>query len=259
MAVLPAATLMGPSAADTKAPQPPATVVIELFTSQGCSSCPPADRLLTRLAAETQVEGAKIIPLAFHVDYWNHIGWQDPFSSEEWSRRQRAYATALGLETIYTPQLFLNGRRQIVGADERELRREIRAVQRTPASIGLTLAIDPATVSRGDLRVRTTATTLTDAATPRLLTLLVVFQDGLVTPVGSGENARQTLLNDRVVRGLQTLFELGPGAAREAEKVVDLGLDPAWPREHLGIAVVAQDPETLAIHGAEVVRLSDVE
>ena len=108
-------------------------MVIELFTSQGCSSCPPADRLLSRLAEEPAYRG-KVVPLAFHVDYWNYIGWTDPFSSPRWSERQRDYGRSLGLGTVYTPQLVIDGRSECVGSQEGDVRREIaRALAAPPA------------------------------------------------------------------------------------------------------------------------------
>src|SRR5688572_22165851 len=87
-----------------------APVLVELFTSQGCSSCPPADKLLSALRSDPQMAG-RVIPLAFHVDYWNRIGWEDPFSSAQWTGRQQRYARALGNGSrVYTPQLVVNGR-----------------------------------------------------------------------------------------------------------------------------------------------------
>ncbi|HUF18267.1 MAG TPA: DUF1223 domain-containing protein, partial [Thermoanaerobaculia bacterium] len=100
------------------------TVVLELFTSQGCSSCPPADRLLTALGTE-RFAGGTVIPLAWHVDYWNRLGWSDPFSSAQWSARQREYARVMRSSQVYTPQLILNGRSQLVGSSERAVRTEI--------------------------------------------------------------------------------------------------------------------------------------
>jgi len=107
-------------------------VIVELFTSQGCSSCPPADRVLSALGREKS-DGVTIIPLAFHVDYWNSIGWADPFSSSRWSARQNAYAAALHSSQVYTPQLLVNGRAQFVGSDEQRIRAEIASQSRLPA------------------------------------------------------------------------------------------------------------------------------
>ena len=99
-------------------PDAAGVAVIELFTSQGCSSCPPADRLLSRLASDPRYAG-KVIPLSFHVDYWNYIGWTDPFSSADFSQRQRAYAQrAFRSHRVYTPQVVVNGRDECVGSGE---------------------------------------------------------------------------------------------------------------------------------------------
>src|SRR6266568_4493610 len=94
----------------------PYPVVVELFTSQGCSSCPPADELLRGIARNAALRG-KVIPLAFHVDYWDHLGWRDPFSSADWSRRQMFYIRAMRLDSAYTPQAVVNGTKQMVGAN----------------------------------------------------------------------------------------------------------------------------------------------
>src|SRR5271155_17292 len=98
-------------------------VVVELFTSEGCSSCPPADALLQQLAQQQPIPGAEIIALEEHVDYWNHEGWNDPFSSSEWTLRQQDYA-AVFKNDVYTPEIVLNGH-QFVGSDSRKAEFEI--------------------------------------------------------------------------------------------------------------------------------------
>src|SRR5271154_2289788 len=100
------------------------SVVLELFTSQGCSSCPPADALLKKLSAEN----SQLLPLSFHVDYWNYLGWKDPYSSPANTDRQRGYASALDGQ-VYTPELVVNGAVGVVGSDEGSVRNAIATAQ----------------------------------------------------------------------------------------------------------------------------------
>src|SRR5260221_10797388 len=121
---------------------PQSLVLIELFTSEGCSSCPPADALLERLDRSQRASGADLIVLSEHVDYWNDIGWKDPYSSHEYSERQSAYAAQFGLGSIYTPQMIVDGQFQFVGSDERRAKQAIEnatKVMKTPVSISSSL------------------------------------------------------------------------------------------------------------------------
>ena len=207
-----------------------AAVLLELFTSQGCSSCPPADELLRALSRDAALEG-KIIPLSFHVDYWNRIGWQDPFSSADWSRRQKEYAAAFRQGRVYTPQLVINGRAELVGSDERAIRREI--ARQIALSSKVHLWFDVARQSGGyTVTVRTEAPAeLRD----RLAIYAVTYENELVTKVGRGENGGRTLRNDFVVRAFR---EVAGGRATL----------PAGPAD--GIVVFAQDRKTRAIYAA---------
>jgi len=160
-------------------------VVVELFTSQGCSSCPPADELLGRIAKDPSLRG-RVIPLAFHVDYWDHLGWRDPFSSPQWSQRQLEYVRALGISGAYTPQAVVGGTREFVGSNERQLFSAIEAASRRSSTATIAIA--------GDV-IRIDA--------PRELELLALsVEDAQTTNVARGENGGRTLTNYAIVRTL---------------------------------------------------------
>jgi hypothetical protein len=225
-------------------------VVVELFTSQGCSSCPPADRLLTELGDKTggELEGVEVIPLSYHVDYWNYIGWTDPFSAGEWSLRQRRYAARFASDTVYTPQVVVDGRSECVGSKRGEVKRRVLDAASRPAAGTVELHL----ASADDLLLEISARL--GAGAPGAADLLVaVFETGLETAVGSGENARRTLHNDYVVRTLAPAGRLEPGQGTTARHRLEI--DPAWRRDRLGVAVFLQSPETLEIFGATSLRL----
>src|SRR5215471_7668528 len=117
----------------TAAPPARKAVVVELFTSEGCSSCPPADVLLGRLRQEKLADGVYVIPLGLHVDYWNSLGWTDRFSSSAYSRRQEKYAELFGISGAYTPQMVVDGASQFTGSDASRAHQAIlQAAQRPP-------------------------------------------------------------------------------------------------------------------------------
>ena len=224
---------------------PGAVVVLELFTSQGCSSCPPADRVLSRVGREGALAG-RVLPLAYHVDYWNYIGWSDPFSSKEWTDRQYAYQGALGEPNVYTPQLVVNGRAHVNGSDEAGIAREVAAAA-AEATARVTVA---ATDADGAIDVDVTVETPAGVAAKRLVAVVAVFENGIETAVRRGENSGRSLVNDYVVRRLEPAFELAPAAGARREGRVRVALDPAWKRANLGVVAFVQNPETLRIYGA---------
>ncbi len=159
-------------------------VVVELFTSQGCSSCPPADAVLLELSRGR----ADVLPLAFHVTYWNSLGWADPFSSEAATARQRFYARHVDDPQVYTPELVVQGTRAVVGSDRRAVLAAIAAVRpEGPALRGRRAA--------GDVVVDV------GAGSGVADVLLVGFDREHVTPVGRGENGGRTLTEGNIVRG----------------------------------------------------------
>ncbi len=200
-----AATPEGPDAgAIYQTPQTGRPVVLELFTSQGCSSCPPADALLSELAATR----ADILPLGFHITYWDGMGWRDPFSLAAATERQRAYARLLGSTSIYTPQLIVDGRADVVGSDRQGVLAAITAAAedaRVTAPLRVTLAADAITVDIG-------AGQAPDGGAAEVL--LVGYDPGHRTRVARGENGGRDLVESNVVRALIRLGGWTGAAAR---------------------------------------------
>ncbi|HYE95494.1 MAG TPA: DUF1223 domain-containing protein [Rubricoccaceae bacterium] len=189
---------MPPPAATTATP----VAVVELFTSEGCSSCPPADALLKELVAEDR---AGVLALSFHVDYWDDLGWRDPFSSVAFSNRQRAYARARGDGRVYTPQMVLNGTTAFVGSRRAEARRHLDAALSHPAEVPVTLTV------RRDGRALEATYAVTGAPEGAVLHLALVQRSADVR-VGRGENGGRRLRHANVVRVFQTV-DAGSGTA----------------------------------------------
>ncbi len=165
-------------------------VLVELFTSQGCSSCPPADTLL-RTLAEQPIEGVEVIPLSWHVDYWNRLGWTDPYSSETATARQQAYARNLNSRGLYTPQMIVDGRAEFVGSDRSRAYDAIRAAgDRKKTRMKLTIE-----KTNGAIVVRASGSLSDDGNV-----LLVLAEDNIKTNVKRGENGGRTLQHTAVVR-----------------------------------------------------------
>ncbi len=190
-ALLPSAPADGP---------PPTPVLVELFTSEGCSSCPPADSLLRELEARQPVPGVEVIPLGFHVDYWDDLGWKDRFSSPDYTRRQQEYRARFGLDSVYTPQMVVDGRVQFVGNDSAAAFDAIRRAARDPKpAIGLRRTSD------GKLQIDV-------GRSPRRADVLLVITEGnLSTSVGAGENRGRSLRHTGVVRSLTRIGSTNDG------------------------------------------------
>jgi hypothetical protein len=181
--------------------------VAELFTSEGCSSCPPADEALADIAEQAERSGRRVYTLELHVDYWDDLGWVDPFSSAAHSERQKAYARRLGLSEIYTPELVVNGREELVGSRRGAADAAIERALSMPVAMHL-----EASVRRGDARgeIRVSYAVRGCPGTCELTVALV--QDRAETTVLRGENAHQTLRHRHVVRGLRGRVLAGDGS-----------------------------------------------
>lgn len=234
-------------------------IVIELFTSQGCSSCPPADRVLSLLRQTGQIDGIPIVTLSEHVDYWNRLGWKDPYSKSVFSDRQAAYARAINRSNrIYTPQMVVDGREEFVGHN---LRRATEAVRKAAARNRIPLkltVIRSGTASSGSalkleavLQVLPSAkkenNTKDLAGLSRADVIIAISEDGLGDQVKRGENAGHTLRHDGVIR---KLISSGPLKSESDIRTVALDLAPEWKTEQVRIVAWLQEQDTRAILGA---------
>lgn len=177
---------------------PAQAALIELYTSEGCSSCPPADRWLAELAAEPSLRG-RVVPLALHVDYWDGLGWHDRFAQSGFSARQRALTVAQGSATVFTPQVMIGGRTTLDWSRDATFRQQIAAINARPAAADLTLEVVPGsdvwqTQVQGRLQPGVSAV--------RAGVFVALYQDGLASQVTAGENAARRLRHDRVTREL---------------------------------------------------------
>jgi hypothetical protein len=193
-------------------------LVIELFTSQGCSSCPPADALLARLAGAGSLGDRALAPLSFHVDYWNDLGWADPYSSPAWTERQRRYARSIEDGRVYTPQLVVGGAAGMVGSNVAAV---TDAIQRAahPARLAATARWTAAAVT---VDVTAAAPAAAPAIPDDAEVWVAIWEDRTSTAVPRGENAGETLVSERVVRHLERIAAAGQNAS------VSIRLDPAW-------------------------------
>lgn len=220
-----------------KASQPPNTVLVELFTSEGCSSCPAADKLLSELAANQPIEGVRIIPLAFHVDYWNYLGWTDPFSSKLWTERQRGYARS----EVYTPQMIVDGRDKFVGSDDARAGRSIESAAKQ-SKPRIELSAQPVEGKADEISIRITFPSQDVAGD----VFLAVAEDGLETTVTRGENAGRRLRHDGVVRELKSIAALD-GKAETFDKRQTIRVAEEWNRDNLRVVVFVQERDTRRI------------
>jgi hypothetical protein len=223
-------------------------VVVELFTSEGCSSCPPADALLQKLEAQQPVAGAEIIALEEHVDYWNHDGWVDPFSSPEWTQRQEAYAE-LFKNDAYTPELVVDGLNQFVGNDERKAH---IAIEQAARSAKTEVAIAPGKQEGKDsLRFSVSVGKLAgNKAGDAAEVWLAVTEDGLHSSVSRGENAGRVMNHVATLRSLRKIgvADAGGAAAFTGDAVVKF--NSHWAPENLHVTVFVQEKKSRQILGA---------
>ncbi len=179
-------------------------VLVELFTSEGCSSCPPADELLRQVSGRNTREGQRIVGISEHVSYWDQLGWRDPYSSDRYTRRQSDYSVRFGLDSVYTPQMIVNGREQFVGSDRHALEAAFSAESQRPQ---IELHILSANVTGKAITFTYAAARLPANISLELIAVLVDDSDR--SQVLRGENSGRTLIHTSVARALARLGDLG--------------------------------------------------
>ncbi|MEM7625402.1 MAG: DUF1223 domain-containing protein [Planctomycetota bacterium] len=246
LGALPAAASPGPATADdTSIPVHRSPfAVVELFTSEGCSSCPPAEVLLNRIDRNARDDNTRVFTLAFHVDYWNRLGWTDPFSDAAYSDRQRDYARALRQRSVYTPQMIVNGTDGFVGSSAPKARRAIGQALDTKPALGIGFVAQPI----GDNR-RLSIDWRLDALPDNATLNLAITENALSTDVPRGENRGRTLEHDGVVRALltQTVHDQSGAWSTTVPSAVDL--------EQASAVLFVQDQTTrdiLAVHRVDL-------
>jgi hypothetical protein len=228
-------------------------VIVELFTSEGCSSCPPADALLKKLSEESSAPGVQIIALEEHVDYWDHLGWKDPFSSSTFTERQNDYARKFGNSGTYTPQMIVDGQMEVVGSRSREAREIIQKAAAQPK-----LAIELSTVASSgagnvsfDLKI-TNLSALPNGKAAELW--IAITEKNLQSDVKAGENSGERLQHAAIVRSIRKSGTFQGPADYSAH--TNLKLDQIWQRNNLSFVVFAVEKNSRKIIGAAFAPLS---
>ena len=213
-------------------------VVVELFTSEGCSSCPAADDLLGHMRT-TAAGGAEVIPLGFHVDYWNYLGWRDRFSSSAFSSRQESYANRFRLGGPYTPQMVVDGSQEFNGSSSRQAQDAIARAASQPEEAEVQLAFSAD--SKLSVHVKGLASSVSGEV------MLAVTEDNLLSNVGRGENSGRVLRHSAVVREFRSLGQLKNGLFE-----TELAITPAkdWKPSDLRVVVFVQPASRSSIAGA---------
>jgi hypothetical protein len=239
----------------TGAQTDPSPVLVELFTSEGCSSCPPADELLTKLQADQPIPGVQIIGLEEHVDYWNHDGWMDPYSGAEWTARQQDYTARFKGANPYTPQMIVDGQRELLGNNPRaavDVIRESAQQQKTSVAIATTMVAKGET-RRVDVRVGGLPPS---SGQDKADVWLVVAEEGLQGSAKAGENSGKSWRHAAIVR---SMLKIGSAVTSGPESFVSapqIKLKSAWKKENLRIVVFVQERKTWRIVGVASTKVA---
>jgi hypothetical protein len=232
-----------------------APVVVELFTSEGCSSCPPADALLARLAQEQLGGNVQLIALEEHVDYWDNLGWVDPFSSRDWTIRQNVYAGALGNGNAYTPQMVVDGTLEFVGSHSKQARETILKSASSP-KIPVTLEQNSSN-GAGSVTLSAKVAKLDGIAKGQAEVWLAITETALHSAVKRGENAGEDLHHAAVVRSMRKIGEAKAGSETAFAGETRVSLQKEWNRQNLRAVVFVQEKKSRRIVGAAEIHIAE--
>ena len=220
-------------------------VLVELFTSEGCSSCPPADRVLAQLQTEQPNPNAEVITLALHVDYWDSIGWKDEFSSALYSQRQNVYGQAFKLGQVYTPQMVVDGEKQFVGSNLSEANKAISETAKDKKA-----SVELANAENNNLKIRISDIPKHENAS----VFLAIAEDNLSTDVKGGENSGRKLDHASVVRELKSVGMI-TADQNSFDNSFAVQLQPNWKKENLKFVVFVQENGSRKILGVNRINL----
>jgi hypothetical protein len=226
-----------------------AVVVAELFTSEGCSSCPPADEILSSLVQQQPITDVTVLGLSENVDYWNRLGWVDPFSSPLFSQRQSQYAARIFRSNdVYTPQMIIDGTLEEVGSDSGGVYRKIAQAAKVPkAAMNIAASLPPDTNAL-HVEVRVDVPGEVTLGAP-VNVVLAITEDNLASDVHRGENRGQLLRHNAVVRSLQTIGNIGP-TSRTWTTATSVSVAREWRPEDLKVIGFLQEQQSWRIIGA---------
>lgn len=209
--------------------------LIELYTSEGCSSCPPADRWVSGID-RNEYNADRLIPLALHVDYWDQLGWKDRFASARYTERQQTLSALAKSRVVYTPEIFLSSREFRDWRSPAQFQQAVRKINAQPASADIRLELDPA--SPANLQIKASFSLKPGAVAAQPRAFIAIYENKLVTDVRAGENRGVALRHDYVVREWIGPLGISGGAAQYAKTVT---LDRGWVAQNLGVGAFIQD------------------
>jgi hypothetical protein len=228
-------------------------VLVELFTSEGCSSCPPADTLLANLDAQQPIAGAEVIALEEHVTYWDQLGWVDPFSGLQYTERQQDYAASRHDGGVYTPQMVVNGQAEFVGSREREARQAIeKAAVQAHAEITIS---NEAPKKPNESQFKVAVGKLSEPKGGQAEVYLAITETGLHSAVKAGENSGVEVHHSAVVRVLKKVGSVDAGKEPAFSAEPSIKLDKNWKRENLRAVVFVQEKRDRRIFGSAETRI----